>query len=113
MKDPAEKDLAVEKEQTESLIQQRLEKEHLLEDKASAAGRILQQQLVDRIGGSLQNVQPVMLVSAVFDLAVNSRATDIHFDPRIRASSPASALTACFTTCCKFPSPSNRTLSRA
>ena len=81
MKDPAEKDLAVEEEQTERLIQQRLEKEHLLEEKASAAGQILQQQLLDRIGGSPQNVQPVMLVSAVFDLAVNSRSTDIHFDP--------------------------------
>jgi len=81
MKDTAENAVAVEEENTKDEIQLRLEKEQLLEQKAVAAGEALQQQLMQQIGGSLQNVQPVMLVSAVIDLAVNARATDIHFDP--------------------------------
>jgi len=81
MKDTAENAVAVEEENTKDEIQLRLEKEQLLEQKAGAAGEALQQQLMQQIGGSLQNVQPVMLVSAVIDLAVNARATDIHFDP--------------------------------
>ncbi|UCD58691.1 MAG: type II/IV secretion system protein [Candidatus Hydrogenedentota bacterium] len=75
------KGAAVEEEMTEDLLQQRLEKELSLEDKASAAGEALQGRILERIGGSVENVQPVMLVSGVIELAVNSRATDIHFDP--------------------------------
>ncbi len=78
---PEEKSVAVEEEKTEDLIQQRLEKELDLEQKASAAGEVMKKRLLDRIGGSAENVQPVMLVSAIIEQAVNSRATDIHFDP--------------------------------
>ena len=74
-----EKVLAEEK--VEDVIQQRLDKEILLEQRASAAGETLQQKLLSRIGGSVDGVQPVVLVSAIFELAVVSRATDIHFDP--------------------------------
>jgi type II secretory ATPase GspE/PulE/Tfp pilus assembly ATPase PilB-like protein len=81
MSDTAEKEVAVEQEDTEDLIRQRLEKEQSLEEKAIAAGESFQQRLMQQIGATLQNVQPVMLVSAVIDLAVNTRATDIHFDP--------------------------------
>jgi type II secretory ATPase GspE/PulE/Tfp pilus assembly ATPase PilB-like protein len=76
-----EKAVAVEEEKTEDLLQQRLEKELDLEQKASAAGEVMKKRLLDRIGGSVENVQPVMLVSAIIEQAVNSRATDIHFDP--------------------------------
>ncbi|MBI4829984.1 MAG: Flp pilus assembly complex ATPase component TadA [Candidatus Lindowbacteria bacterium] len=65
----------------EDVLQQRLEKELSLEQKASAAGEALQQKLLKRIGGSVDSVQPVMLVSAIIELALNSRGTDIHFDP--------------------------------
>ena len=81
MKDTAEKTAAVEKEKTESLVQERFEKEDLLEQKTTAAGEVFQEQLMKQLGGSLQNVQPVVLVSSVIDLAVNTRTTDIHFDP--------------------------------
>ncbi len=81
MNDTAEKDTAVKEEITEGLIQDRLEKEEQLEEKAALAGAVLQERLMQLIGGSVQSVQPVMLVSAIFDLAVNARATDIHFDP--------------------------------
>jgi type II secretory ATPase GspE/PulE/Tfp pilus assembly ATPase PilB-like protein len=81
MKDSAEKAAAVANEKAESLIQQRFEKEDELEEKTSAAGRAFQDQLLQKLGGSLQNVQPVVLVSTIIDLAVNTRATDIHFDP--------------------------------
>lgn len=81
MKDTAEKAVAVEEEQIESLTQQRFKKEDQLEEKATAAGQLFKQQLMRQLGGSLQNVQPVVLVSGIIDLAVNTRATDIHFDP--------------------------------
>lgn len=76
-----EKAVAVEEEKTEDLIQERLEKELALEEKASAAGEVMKKRLLERLGGSVENVQPVMLVSAIIEQAVNSRATDIHFDP--------------------------------
>jgi type II secretory ATPase GspE/PulE/Tfp pilus assembly ATPase PilB-like protein len=82
MTDAEKETPAVEEENTESLIQERLEKEQSLEEKASAAGEVLQQQIMDRLGGSVENVQPVMLVSAIIETAVNSRTTDIHFDPQ-------------------------------
>jgi type II secretory ATPase GspE/PulE/Tfp pilus assembly ATPase PilB-like protein len=81
MTDSAKEALAVEEEKVEGLIRERLEKEQLLEEKASAAGETLQKQIKDRLGGSVENVQPVMLVSAIIEVGVNSRATDIHFDP--------------------------------
>jgi type II secretory ATPase GspE/PulE/Tfp pilus assembly ATPase PilB-like protein len=80
MTDP-EKETTLVEEDVESLIQQRLDKEQMLEEKASAAGEALQKQIMDRLGGSVENVQPVMLVSAIVETGVNSRATDIHFDP--------------------------------
>ncbi|RJP75289.1 MAG: type II/IV secretion system protein [Candidatus Abyssobacteria bacterium SURF_17] len=78
---PEEKGVAVAEEKMEDVLQQRLEKELQLEQKATAAGEALKKRILDRLGGSVENVQPVMLVSAVIELAVNSRATDIHFDP--------------------------------
>jgi type IV pilus assembly protein PilB len=81
MNEQEEKGAALAEEKTEDVIQQRREKEQLLEERATAAGESLQQKLLSRIGGSIDNVQPVVLVSAIFDLAVSSRATDIHFDP--------------------------------
>jgi len=80
MNESAEKGAALA-EKVEDTIQQRLEKELLLEQRASAAGETLRQKLLKQIGGSVENIQPVVLVSAIFDLAVTSRATDIHFDP--------------------------------
>lgn len=81
MSDVEEKNVVVEEKKTEELIQQRLEKELSLEEKAAAAGEALKQRLLERLGGSVEKVQPVMLVSAIIELAVNSRSTDIHFDP--------------------------------
>jgi len=81
MNEQEEKGTALAEEKTEDVIQQRREKEQLLEERATAAGETLQQKLLSRIGGSIDSVQPVVLVSAIFDLAVSSRATDIHFDP--------------------------------
>jgi type II secretory ATPase GspE/PulE/Tfp pilus assembly ATPase PilB-like protein len=81
MSDTAEKGAAVETQKAEDQIQQRFEKEEQLEEKTSAAGRLFLEQLTRQIGGSLQNVQPVVLVSGIIDLAVNTRATDIHLDP--------------------------------
>jgi type II secretory ATPase GspE/PulE/Tfp pilus assembly ATPase PilB-like protein len=75
------KSAAVGEGKPEDVLQQRLEKELSLEQKAYAAGEVLQQRLLKRIGGSVDSVQPVMLVSAIIELALNSRATDIHFDP--------------------------------
>lgn len=81
MNDSAKGTAVTEEEKVENLIQQRLEKEQMLEEKASAAGELLKKQILDRLGGSVENVQPVMLVSAVIETGVNSRATDVHFDP--------------------------------
>ncbi len=81
MKGSADKKVAVEEEKMKSLLQARLEKELDLEKKASDAGEVLQGRILKQIGGSVENVQPVMLVSAVIESAVSSRATDIHFDP--------------------------------
>jgi type II secretory ATPase GspE/PulE/Tfp pilus assembly ATPase PilB-like protein len=81
MKDTAEKATAVEEENTEGIVDERFEKEDQLEEKSIAAGQVFQEQLMQQIGGSVQNVQPVVLVSSVIDLAVNTRATDVHFDP--------------------------------
>ena len=71
----------VAEEKTESLLQEKLDKELVLEEKASAASETLQKRLLERLGGSVEKVQPVLLVSAVIELAINSRSTDIHFDP--------------------------------
>jgi type II secretory ATPase GspE/PulE/Tfp pilus assembly ATPase PilB-like protein len=81
MSDTAEKAGAVEQERAEIQVRQRFEKEGLLEEKTIAAGQVFYDQLLRQIGGSLQNVQPVVLVSGIIDLAVSTRATDIHFDP--------------------------------
>ena len=81
MKDTAEKATAVEEEKVESVVDERFQKEDQLEEKSVAAGKVFQEQLMQQLGGSVQNVQPVVLVSSVIDLAVNTRATDIHFDP--------------------------------
>ncbi len=81
MSDSAGKAGAVEKERAETQVQQRFEKEEQLEEKTIAAGKLFYDQLLRQIGGSLQNVQPVILVSGIIDLAVSTRATDIHFDP--------------------------------
>ncbi len=81
MNESAKGAAATEEEKVENLIQQRLEKEQMLEEKASAAGDLLKKQILDRLGGSVEKVQPVMLVSAVIETGVNSRATDVHFDP--------------------------------
>jgi type II secretory ATPase GspE/PulE/Tfp pilus assembly ATPase PilB-like protein len=81
MKETAKKPPAIDLEKTESLTSERFKKEDQLEEKTVAAGRTFQDQLVKQIGGYLQNVQPVVLVSTIIDLAVNTRATDIHFDP--------------------------------
>jgi type II secretory ATPase GspE/PulE/Tfp pilus assembly ATPase PilB-like protein len=75
------KSVTKEDEKTEQVLQEKLEKELMLEEKASTASKALQQRLLDRLGGSVEKVQPVMLVSAVIELAINSRSTDIHFDP--------------------------------
>ncbi|GAB4346844.1 MAG: hypothetical protein Kow0099_28430 [Candidatus Abyssubacteria bacterium] len=80
MSDSEEKTVAVA-EKTEDLLQKKLDKELHLEQKAAAAGEVLKKKLLERIGGSVDNVQPVMLVSAIIELAVNDRGTDIHFDP--------------------------------
>ena len=81
MSDSAGKAGVVEKEKAETQVQQRFEKEEQLEEKTIAAGKLFYDQLLRQIGGSLQNVQPVILVSGIIDLAVSTRATDIHFDP--------------------------------
>jgi type II secretory ATPase GspE/PulE/Tfp pilus assembly ATPase PilB-like protein len=81
MKDTAENPTAVEEEKTESVVDERFQKEDQLEEKSISAGKVFQEQLLQQLGGSVQNVQPVVLVSGVIDLAVNTRATDIHFDP--------------------------------
>jgi type II secretory ATPase GspE/PulE/Tfp pilus assembly ATPase PilB-like protein len=81
MKDTAEKATAVEEEKAESVVDERFQREDQLEEKSISAGKIFQEQLMQQLGGSVQNVQPVVLVSGVIDLAVNTRATDIHFDP--------------------------------
>lgn len=75
------KSVTKEDEKTEQVLQEKLEKELMLEEKASTASKALQQRLLDRLGSSVEKVQPVMLVSAVIELAINSRSTDIHFDP--------------------------------
>ena len=75
------KSVTKEDEKTEKMLQEKLEKELMLEEKASTASKSLQQRLLERLGGSVEKVQPVMLVSAVIELAINSRSTDIHFDP--------------------------------
>jgi type II secretory ATPase GspE/PulE/Tfp pilus assembly ATPase PilB-like protein len=75
------KSVTKQDEKTEKMLQEKLEKELMLEEKASTASKALQQRLLDRLGGSVEKVQPVMLVSAVIELAINSRSTDIHFDP--------------------------------
>ena len=77
MGNPEGKNVAVEKEDA---LNQKLQKELALEEKAAAAGEALKKQLLQRIG-SVESVQPVVLVSAIIELAVNVRATDIHFDP--------------------------------
>ena len=75
------KTTTMEEERTEGLLQEKLDKELELEEKASAASEALQKRLLDRLEGPVEKVQPVVLVSAVIELAINSRSTDVHFDP--------------------------------